>query len=268
VAFASPGQIEFQLAYQISPITMTGGNLASLPGGALPILALTQPGLYGASIIAGAIDAPDSLDDYFPQFIPLPGCSLVDNQIGEYPFANQSVAANAIIVQPLRVAMLMIWPPTASIGYFTRGAILSNLQATLSAFNLSGGLYTVATPSFVYTNCIMTKMEDVSPGISADQPISGVEWRFDFEQPLVTLQQAAQAQNNLMGKLTSQTYLSPTATWSGTETTTGLPSSVASPAVVPTSQPTPSGFNQLQTGTGPTQIPSGSIGTLGGGGTG
>jgi hypothetical protein len=268
VAFASPGQIEFQLAYQISPITLVGGSLSSFPGGALPILALLQPGLFGSSILAGALGAPDSLDDYFPQFIPLPGGTLIDNQIGEYPFANQQVAGNAIIVQPLRIGMLMIWPPTAGAGYFTRGAILSNLQATLAAFNLSGGLYTVATPAFVWPNCILTKVEDVSAGISAEQPIAQIEWRFDFEQPLVTLQQAAQAQNNLMGKLTSQTYLSPTATWSGTETTTGLPSSVASPAVVPTSQPTPSGFNQLQTGTGPTQIPSGSIGTLGGGGTG
>src|SRR5271166_4316649 len=123
MAYASPGLIEFRLYYEITPITLTGGALGNFPTGALPILALIQPDIYGGGILAAGLDAP-GFDDYFAHFYPLPSSTLIDNQYGEYPFANQSVAANAAIVQPLTFSMLMVCPPsTNGIGYFTKTAI-------------------------------------------------------------------------------------------------------------------------------------------------
>ena len=189
------GLASFKLSFVISPIILTGGVAGSLPGAAIPMLSLTQPTAFPTLLSPG--DDLD-LDDFFAYFQPIQGTTLVDNAIGEYPFANQTVAANAIIAQPLTVSMLMICPVNEPNTYAQKFALMQALQATLAQHGNSGGTYTVLTPSFVYTNCILTRMADVSSGDS-HQP--QYEWQLDFKKPLVTLQDAAQAQNNLMGKI-------------------------------------------------------------------
>lgn len=191
----SPGQIAYKLAFEISPIMLTNG-VASLIGGMLPLISVTE----GINFLTGILSGANiSINSFFANFQVLPGTSLIDQQVGTYPFANQNTAANAVIAQPLMVSMLMICPVREPGGYFTKLAILTALRELLATHNNSGGTYTIATPSYLYTDCVMTGMKDVSTG-DPKQPQD--RWRLDFVQPLVTLQQANQVQNSLMSKLT------------------------------------------------------------------
>lgn len=198
----------FQLAYQTSPIILTGG-LAQSIGGYLPIVCLTE----GVSLLTGAIagEFPTSLDDFFAQFTVIPSGKLITQQIGHYPFANQSVAANAVITEPLTVSVRMDCPAKGAGEYVAKLAVLTALQAALSSHNASGGLYTIMTPSFIYTNCIMTALTDVSGAGSAQVQY---QWQFDFEQPLVTLQAAQQAYSALLNKIAGGTQIDGAPAWS------------------------------------------------------
>jgi hypothetical protein len=192
----SPGLVAFRLAFEVSPIILTNG-IASMMGGMLPMISITEGLNFAVGILSGG---NVGLDSFFANFQPLPGSSLIEQQVGNYPFANQNVAANATIAQPLTISMLMICPVRQRGGYFTKTAIMSTLQKTLALHNNSGGTYTIATPSYFYTDCLMTGFRDASSG-DPKQPQD--RWRIDFVQPLVTLQQASQVQNSLMNKLTS-----------------------------------------------------------------
>jgi len=232
-----PGQQDFQLAYQVSPIYLTGGVAANLAGGTLPVISLLQSSSFPN--LLGAGDNLD-LDGYFAQFLPLPGSSLLANAIGTYPFANQQTAANAIITMPLKISLMMICPERQPGDYAAKLSIMSALQATLAQHALSGGTFTVATPSYLYTNCILTALHDVS-----GQETHKWQWRWqwDFEQPLVSLAAAAAAQNNLMSQLTNQTQVTPNAngeiSGSGAAATIGNPASNVAQPVVPAAQSLP-----------------------------
>ena len=101
-----PSQIQFDYTYRISPIILVGGIAGGFVGGAVPIVTYLQPDMFRTLLDTGTGDL--TYDNFFAHFDPLPQASLIENQIGEYPFANQTVAANAIIVQPLRVSLRMI----------------------------------------------------------------------------------------------------------------------------------------------------------------
>ena len=193
----SPGAAGFRLQYGISPIVMTGGIASSIPGGILPVLSISN----AISFIGGVLgfdETPVGIDDFFAYFQPLPGGTLIDQQIGMYPFANQTIAANATIQQPLTISMLMICPAGAGGGYATKAATIQSIQNTFNQHNTSGGLYTILTPSFPYTDCIMTAMTDVSSGQTKQVQNA---FKIDFLQPLVSLAAAAQAQNALMSQI-------------------------------------------------------------------
>ena len=196
---STAGQTLFQLSYQISPIFLTGGVAQGVLGGVMPIVLLTEGLDFALSALNGSV--PDSLDDYFAQFMPLPGSTLIENEIGKYPFANQSVAANAIIAQPLHVSLEMVCPVRSGT-YAGKLLTITNMQNVLVQHNSLGGLYTVATPAFIWTNCILRRVVDISGGETKQR-----QWRYqwDFEQPLVTLQQAQAAQNSLMNSLSNGT---------------------------------------------------------------
>ena len=150
----------FRLGFEISPVILTGGVATNIgPGGVLPIVSITESINFLTGLLSGGGDL--SLDDFFAHFQPLPGSTLAENQIGAYPFANQSVAANAIIAQPLRVSLQMFCPVKSSLGYAAKLATMSALQAVLAQHNAMGGTYTVATPSYIFTNCILLSLKDV-----------------------------------------------------------------------------------------------------------
>lgn len=230
----TPGLAAFKLAFQLSPIMMVDGLVANIPGSVIPLVALTE----AASFVDGLLSGTDNieLDNFFAHFQPMPGASLVDNAIGQYPFANQAVAGNAIIANPLRLSMLMNIPAKDALGYATKLATMIALQSALSLHNSRGGTYIVITPSYFYTNGIMTGMRDVS-NPSTKQPQNA--WQMDFEFPLLTLNQAQQVQGSLMSKLTGGTQLPDQPAWSGLPPTVADPNALAGPSLIPASSSIP-----------------------------
>lgn len=229
----SAGLDAFKLTFQVSPIILTGGIAGAVPGGMLPIIALTEAANFVDGLLGGAnID----LDDFFGAFEVVPGGKLISQEVAKYPSANQFVAANAVIAQPLSVSMKMICPVRSAGGYALKLATMTALATALAQHNASGGTYTVATPSYFYVNTLLKDMTDLGEEGGAQKQVS---WQFDFEQPLLTLAQVNAAQNLLMSKLSGGTAVVPDATgeipWSGLSPTVGLPPSLAAPSLIPSS---------------------------------
>lgn len=213
----------FENLYENSPVTLVGGIAAGMSGGSLPISQLLNTpsagfltNLIGGSAVSALSQSGIIPDTAFAKFKPMPGGSLIENDVGTYPFANQQVAANAIIVNPLRISMIMQCPAQGVGGWSNKAQIMRSLQTTIALHNVSGGTYTVATPSYTYANCLLLALKDVSDS-SSEQP--QWRWQWDFIQPIITTQQAQQAQNALMSKATAGNQILPNANgvipWSG-----------------------------------------------------
>lgn len=185
---------QFKANYEQNSIILFGGIA---PGGGP-----TNSMLFGA-LVTGMKYA----------LIPIAGGSLLTFQVAMYPFANQAVAANAIIQQPLKISMLLISPANSnSVNYTAKSAAITNLATKLQQHGNLGGLYSVYTPAYTYTNCILTDMYDASDARSEQAQF---QWRLDFIQPLITLQAAQNAQNSLIQKLSNGTSFTGAPTWSG-----------------------------------------------------
>jgi hypothetical protein len=239
----TPGTAQFTLSYQISPIVLCGGIAQNVQGGVLPIISITESQSFNAGIPSAG--GPINLDDYFANFAPLPGGTLGENQIGEYPFANQAVAGNAIIAQPLVISMLMTCPARQPVGY---AQVLSTMTALVQALNQHdslGGTYTVVTPKYYYTNLIRLRLVDISSSESR-QAQNAYQW--DFRRPLLTLEAAQAAQNTLMSKLSNGTQINGQPSYSGGATSVGQPSSLAGSSI-------PSGASTAGTNTAPLPLP-------------
>lgn len=213
---ANAARTAYDLAFQVSPIILTGGIAQGILGGNLPVIAL-----YGqvAGFVQGALSTGGlSESDFQYRYVPLPGSTAINQTIGQYPFANQLVAANATIQQPLTVSLQMIAPVNSTGGYATKMALFSALQQSFLLHNASGGTYTIATPSMIYPNCLMTAMTDITEGETRQQQVS---WQLDFVQPLIAKSQAQAAMSSLMSKLSSGGQVT-SPSWSGA-VTAGLP---------------------------------------------
>lgn len=222
----------WQLAFQVSPIVLVNGLAATLPGGLLPIVAITEALDIAGGLLTGN-GLPDSLDDFFAQYLPLPGSTLISQAVGQYPFANLAVAANATIKNPLNISMVMIAPARETGGYLTKLPIFTALQAALETHNSLGGLYHIATPAFVYTNCIFLSMTDVTDGESRQRQAA---YQLDFQKPLVTASQLNSALNSLMSRLANGSQISGNPTWSGPAASVGT-SAAGTPQLSPSSIP-------------------------------
>jgi hypothetical protein len=218
----SSGLSDFTLKYSVSPIILKYG-LANLQGGSIPIVFYTSPGSVNGLLQPGV-----DLDDLI-KFDPLPGATIIDQLAATGPTANQQVAANATVTQPLGISLLMTVPATAKLPYGAKLKMLTNIQAKLAEHNSLGGLYTVATPSYIYDNAILLRITDVSGG---DTKQRQVQWRWDFSQPLVTISDVQGALNGLMQKLTDQTP--PSSTPGGSPgLATGQPTNLVLTGTVP-----------------------------------
>lgn len=204
------GLSQYESTYEISPILLVGGIAANAPQGMLPI-----------SQFLGAPNGGGSI-----RFIQIPGGTLISNAIGTYPFANQQVAANAIIQQPLNTSLLMIAPVREEEGgYYGKLALFTSLQNTLQAHNNAGGSYNVVTPAFIYQSCLLPSLQDVTSGETKQKQ---VHWQWDFTAPLLTQQQATAAYNSLMGKVAAGQQVTDS-NWSNNNSLSGSPQSNASP---------------------------------------
>lgn len=215
------GKTLFELAFQVSPIILSGGIASYIPGGYLPIIAITE----GISVAQGVLNGqlPSSLSDFFAQFTPLPGSTMVRYSTGKYPFANQSVAGNAIIKEPKNVSLRMICPAAGSGGYLAKLATMTMIQTVIEAHCAAGGTFIVMTPSLIYPNCLLLAIEDITGSGTQVQ----TEWLWNFEQPLVSLSSAQAAMNSLTQMLSNSSQVT-AATWGGLGNSVGSPLSGAS----------------------------------------
>lgn len=188
-------------AFQISPIWLTGGLSSSLGVSGslgfgfqlgLPLSLLTEVPVLDPLTLA-LQGAPTQA---FANYRPLPGSTLVKYQVAEYPFYTQQIAANASIKQPNSISMLMYCPASKNTDVTHKIAIMSALKFTLDNHIQQGGTFTVATPSYIYTDCLMTGMTDVST-----EQTNQAQWAYqmDFTQPLLTFEGVPATLNSILG---------------------------------------------------------------------
>lgn len=187
----------YKLGFEISPVILCDGISQGIPGGMLPIVAITQSASFVSGLLGGSAQLTD-MDKYFCHWRASQGGTMIDYDIGRYPFANQAVAANALLAQPLRIPMLMDAPVNDNTGAMTKLVTLSALQMVLQAHANLGGTFIVATPGLIYSGCILRTVRDVTSG---SEPVPQRQWLWDFEQPLVTNSAAEQATNNYLSKI-------------------------------------------------------------------
>ena len=178
-------QSAFTLAYSWSPIIFTGGLFRDISSLGVPIIAITQA-LSTAGTLAGGILSGGNIRDFNqPLFTwrSLPGSTLWESEVSEFPFYTNQIAANAQIQRPLRVSMLGHCPATGENPFTIKVATFIALQKVIENHISLGGTFSVLTPSYFYTNCLLTNFVDVSSG-ETNQP--QVSWQMDFMQPLLT----------------------------------------------------------------------------------
>lgn len=225
----------FKLAFECAPIVLSGGLAENIPGKMLPLLTITET----ASFISNLVSGSTGLDKFFAHFAPMPGGTLIENQIGTYPFANQAVAANAIISQPLTLSMMMICPAqTDGGGYPAKLITMLALREALYSHCNKGGTFIVITPSYFYTDMILLRLHDVTQGGKQVQQM----WQFDFTRPLLTQEEADAAQNSMMSKISNGSSFTGTPTWSGLSATTGSTGTATSGLIPTTNTDTTSTF--------------------------
>lgn len=201
---------EFKRAYQLAPIMLVGGIAANLPNGSATILTLTE----GSDDVNYATD-----EEYFAHFRPLPGGTLIDFAAAQYPIFSMAMAANAMLQNALKISLRMDCPArTGTNSYPGIQAIITRIQQQLQAHILAGGTFTVATPGFIYQNCLLLGLRDTSS--PSDKKVqTSFEW--DFYQPLITQAQATQTYGNLMNKLANGLPVPNPPTNSGVSTSIG-----------------------------------------------
>lgn len=200
---------DFQLSYQTCPIVLIGGVAGT---GVLPIANILNPGVtndtlsVSSSGVVTDTNAVGATRDAFTfgAFRVLPGATLMDNDNAKYPLATMAVAANAIITNPLRLAVEMVAPASATVSMTTRLSIFTTLKSVLDNHISLGGYFNVATPAFIYTSCLLLNLVDASD--VADGAQTQTRWVWNFEQPLITLKQADTVISNAMNKIQGQTY--------------------------------------------------------------
>ena len=226
------GIASFRRSYELCPIFLVNGIAAQgsggVPGGGLPITSILQSSIYPQGITGqansngatpgpggttaggtpGGPSDPTSPDSYFAHFVVEDGGSLIDDELAEYPFANMSVAANAVISQPLEISLRMICPadPGRGVTYPNKQAIITSLQTSLQQHIDLGGYFIVATPAFIYPPCLLRLLEDGGDVEEGGQVQHTFLWH--FRAPLITLAQAQGAQNAAMNKISSQVAMS------------------------------------------------------------
>ncbi len=240
---------DFQLSYEISPIILVGGIAGT---GMLPLVSILSSQNYEAGVTSSS--SAQTNEDYFGHFRVLPGHTLMDNDVAMYPLANQSVAANAVITNPLRLAVEMLIPANDQVTLSQKLSIVTNLKSKLDDHTAQGGWYNVATPSYIYQGCLLTSLTEASDDEEGTQP--QVRWVWNFLQPLITLAAAQAAQNQAMAKISNQTQNSGDPPGSAT-VSTGIsqPSSNIVQNVVPAASG-PGGSNVAPTSGIPGGVPN------------
>lgn len=200
----------FKLAFEVSPILLVDGIASKIPGGVMPIAVLTE----GLSIANGLLHG-EIRTRLMAAFTPMAGTTLVQQDICNLNFYNQVTAANATVRKPNRVLMQMIHPAsTEDGGYTTKGMTFTALKMALDMHNQYGGCYTVLTPSFIYTRCLMRSFIDTS-GFSEQNKQVQHTWQIEFEQPLSSVEQTVKTLASVLDKFDKGMQSDGPLSWSG-----------------------------------------------------
>ena len=192
----------FDALYQINPLFLQGGSVASI-GGYCPF-SLLAGALLGN--VQGLLGSGEPLGKWWV----LPGGKMLNQSVATYPFASQQVAANATVQEPLTLSMLLRAPVKDGFGYATKPAIWTSIQTALTAHNNAGGTYTIFTPALFYQNGLLLNVSDVTSGGTKQEQ---VDWQFDFFFPLITQQGAQSAFSTAMQKLQGGQPVTGAPTW-------------------------------------------------------
>jgi len=205
--FDSIAQDAFKLAYEISPILLVGGIAEKVPGGILPIAVFTE----GLSLVEGLLSSGSV--GFTTHFNVMAGSSLIVQEIAEYPFFDMATAANAVVSRPNRLSMQMIRPAnTVNAKYPLKILTFTALKMALDYHNSHGGSYTILTPAYIYTGCLMNSMIDMSGFSDSNKQVQHT-WQLEFSQPLLQASQLEQVMGNMMDKFNNAMPSLPS--WSG-----------------------------------------------------
>ena len=196
-------EANFSYSYEVTPIVLNNGIAANYPNNLLPIVQLTEQ----------LSNSFSNTGKYFAEYRVMSGGTLEEWQIAEYPFASLTMAANAVIQNPLRISLIMIAPAQNNGGYPLKNSIFTALKSQIDTHILTGGTFTVLTPAYTYTNCLLTNIIDVST--SSDKQVQFL-YQWDFTQPLITQQGAQQVLGNLMNKFQNGLPTPTALTWNST----------------------------------------------------
>lgn len=186
----------FKLAYELSPIYLVNGIAENIPGSTLPIVAITEGLSFVNGILKGSVNEPNAA-----HFMPVPGTTLINQEVAEINFFDQVTAANATITRNKTVSMQMVRPvSTTDGGYATKGLSYVALRAALERHNEMGGWYNVLTPACLYTGCLLQRLIDVTPFSEENKQVQ-FTWRFEFTQPALTQASVTDSLNGLFGKI-------------------------------------------------------------------
>jgi hypothetical protein len=227
----SAGLTAWQLLFEYSPIILVGGITDLFPGFMVPIIALTEAINFPLGLLGGG--AGPSLDRMFAKYQVLHGTTLLAQETAKYPFANSTVAANAVVKQPTEVSVIMICPAQTHFSMYSKLAIMEAFTSILDRHNQSGGTYTIATPSQIFTNCVFRTMVDVSSG---DTKQVQHAWQLVFEKPLLTLSDAEQVLNGFASQIERGVQLVNPA-YSGLGSAVSTSGAAVAPGVIPSSVP-------------------------------
>lgn len=176
----------------------------------MPIAVLTE----GLSITNGLLHG-EIRTRSMAAFTPMAGTTLVQQDLCNLNFYNQVTAVNATVRKPNRVVMQMIRPAsTEDGGYTTKGMTFTALKMALDMHNQYGGCYTVLTPSFIYTRCLMRSFIDTS-GFSEQNKQVQHTWQIEFEQPLSSVEQTVKTLASVLDKFDKGMPSDGPLSWSG-----------------------------------------------------
>lgn len=176
----------------------------------MPIAVLTE----GLSIANGLLHG-EIRTRSMAAFTPMAGTTLVQQDICNLNFYNQVTAANATVRKPNRVVMQMIRPAsTEDGGYTTKGMTFTALKMALDMHNQYGGCYTVMTPSFIYTRCLMRSFIDTSSFSEQNKQVQHT-WQIEFEQPLSSVEQTVKTLASVLDKFDKGMPSDGPLSWSG-----------------------------------------------------
>lgn len=237
----------YQQSYQVSPIFLVGGIAGT---GQLPIVNLLSSSNFSTGLLSSS--SAEQIGDYFGQFRPMSGHTLMDNQVATYPLANQITAANAIITNPLRISLEMLVPAGGAITVSNKLAIITQLKSALDSHTAKGGYYSVATPSFIYVGCLLKTLTDATDEEEGAQP--QVRWIWEFMQPLLTTAAAQAAQNQQMTSVSNQTSSS-----AGVASGQPIAVGVGQPSANIVQSLVPSASSPIGSNVAPASLPSGTV---------